>query len=84
MDLDGPNPRGCRDVEPWQTTVRGLGSYTIPKVDVLVSATVRSQPAADASAAQLAGAEHGMVRRSCGGVAAARGCNGDRQHRRST
>jgi hypothetical protein len=24
--------------------VRGLGSYTIPRVDVLVSATVRSQP----------------------------------------
>ena len=41
----GPNPRDCRDVDPWETTVRGLGSYTIPKVDVLVSATVRSQPA---------------------------------------
>ena len=26
-----------------ETTVRGLGSYTIPKLDVLVSATVRSQ-----------------------------------------
>ena len=40
----GPNPRGCFDAEPFQTTIRGLGSYTIPKVDVLVSATVRSQP----------------------------------------
>ena len=40
----GPNPRDCRDIDPWQTTIRGLGSYTIPKVDVLVSATVRSQP----------------------------------------
>jgi hypothetical protein len=40
----GPDPRGCNNVEPWQTTLRGLGSYTIPKVDVLVSATVRSQP----------------------------------------
>ena len=39
----GPNPRDCRDVDPWQTTIRGLGSYTVPKVDVLVSATVRSQ-----------------------------------------
>ena len=37
--------RNCRDVDPFQTTVRGLASYTIPKVDVLVSATVRSQPA---------------------------------------
>ncbi|MNC85618.1 hypothetical protein D3C83_12280 [compost metagenome] len=40
----GPNPRGCRDVDPWQTTLRGLASYTVPKVDVLVSATMRSEP----------------------------------------
>ncbi len=40
----GPDPRGCNNVEPWQSTVRGLASYTIPKIDVLVSATVRSQP----------------------------------------
>jgi hypothetical protein len=40
----GPNPRGCRDVDPWQTTLRGLASYTVPKIDVLVSATMRSQP----------------------------------------
>ncbi|HEY1303375.1 MAG TPA: TonB-dependent receptor [Vicinamibacterales bacterium] len=36
--------RNCRDVDPFQTTVRGLASYTIPKIDVLVSGTVRSQP----------------------------------------
>jgi hypothetical protein len=40
----GPDPRGCHNVEPWQTTLRGLASYTVPKVDVLVSATLRSQP----------------------------------------
>jgi hypothetical protein len=39
----GPNPRDCRNFDPWETTVRGLGSYTLPKVDVVVSATVRSQ-----------------------------------------
>ncbi len=39
----GPNPRDCRDVDPWETTIRGLASYTVPKLDVLVSATVRSQ-----------------------------------------
>jgi hypothetical protein len=38
----GPDPRGCNNVEPWTTTIRGLGTYTVPKVDVLVSATVRS------------------------------------------
>jgi hypothetical protein len=39
----GPNLRNCRDIDPWETTIRGLGTYTIPKIDVLVSATVRSQ-----------------------------------------
>jgi hypothetical protein len=41
------NLHGCRDVDPWQTTVRGLASYTIPKIDVLVSGTFRSQPGAE-------------------------------------
>jgi hypothetical protein len=40
----GPDPRGCHNEDPFQTTVRGLATYIIPKVDVLVSATVRSQP----------------------------------------
>ncbi|HEY1308589.1 MAG TPA: TonB-dependent receptor [Vicinamibacterales bacterium] len=43
LSRNGPNPRDCRDVDPWETTIRGLGSYTIPKLDVVVSATVRSQ-----------------------------------------
>ena len=40
----GPDPRGCHNEDPFQTTVRGLATYIIPKLDVLVSATVRSQP----------------------------------------
>jgi hypothetical protein len=36
--------RNCLDVDPFETTVRGLTAYTLPKVDVLISATVRSQP----------------------------------------
>jgi hypothetical protein len=36
--------RNCDDVDPFETTVRGLASYTIPKIDVLVSGTLRSQP----------------------------------------
>jgi hypothetical protein len=44
VNIDSPDPRGCRDEEPYQTTLRGLASYTLPRVDVLVSATVRSQP----------------------------------------
>jgi hypothetical protein len=42
--IDSPDPRNCRDVDPFQTTFRGLASYTIPLIDVLVSGTVRSQP----------------------------------------
>src|SRR4030095_921497 len=32
--------RNCRDADPFQTTIRGLASYTVPWVDVLVSGTV--------------------------------------------
>jgi hypothetical protein len=42
--IDSPDPRNCRDVDPFQTTLRGFASYTIPKIDVLVSGTLRSQP----------------------------------------
>ena len=44
IGVNGPDPRGCHNEDPFQTTVRGLATYTIPKVDVQVSATVRSQP----------------------------------------
>ena len=39
----GPDPRGCHSVDPFQTQIRGLASYVIPKIDVLVAATLRSQ-----------------------------------------
>jgi len=42
----GPNPRGCHNVEPWQLSLGGSASYTIPKIDVLVSAVLRSRPPA--------------------------------------
>jgi|SoiMethySBSTD1v2_1073268.scaffolds.fasta_scaffold25167_6 carboxypeptidase family protein len=42
--------RNCRDEDPFQTTIRGLASYTIPKVDVLVSGILRSQPAFERNA----------------------------------
>ena len=44
MKIDSPDPRGCYNEEPFQTTLRGLASYTVPKIDVLLSTTVRSQP----------------------------------------
>ena len=41
----------CNATEPWLTSARGLGSYTVPKVDVLVSAIFRSQANAQPGAA---------------------------------
>ena len=35
--------QACDVAEPWLTSVRGLGSYTVPKADVLISAIFRSQ-----------------------------------------
>jgi hypothetical protein len=34
----------CRVVEPYRTSVRGLATYTIPRADVQISATWRSDP----------------------------------------
>ena len=48
--IDSPDPRDCHDADPFQTTFRGLASYTIPKIDVLVSGTVRSQPEVERTA----------------------------------
>jgi hypothetical protein len=40
----------CSNTEPWLTSVRGLASYTVPAIDVLVSAIFRSQPNAQPGA----------------------------------
>jgi hypothetical protein len=45
VNIDSPDPRNCRSVDPFETTFRGLASYTVPKVGILVSGTFRSQPA---------------------------------------
>jgi carboxypeptidase family protein len=49
----GPDPRGCHSVDPFQTTVRGLATYIIPKIDVLVSGAFRSQPPVQLGAPQM-------------------------------
>ena len=58
-ELDGPNVRGrvgaewqagCDRRTPFQTSIRGSASYTVPKVDVLVSTVFQSQPGVDISA----------------------------------
>jgi hypothetical protein len=37
----------CHVAEPWATSFRGLAAYTVPKIDVLVSANIRSVPNAN-------------------------------------
>jgi hypothetical protein len=44
--LDSPSRRFCRVVAPFATQLKGLTSYTVPKVDVQVSATIQSLPGA--------------------------------------
>jgi hypothetical protein len=44
VKVDSPDPRYCREVDPVETTIRGNAPYMIPRVDVQVSATIRSQP----------------------------------------
>jgi hypothetical protein len=37
-------PESCRVVEPWLTQVRGLAAYTVPKIDVAISASFQFKP----------------------------------------
>jgi len=48
VKIDSPDPRGCHVTEPWMTSIRGLVAYTVPKIDVLVSAQMRSLNPANA------------------------------------
>jgi len=40
----------CHQEEPMQTSVKGFGSYTVPKIDVQVAATFRSDPGGNLAA----------------------------------
>jgi len=50
VNIDSPNPRNCRTVLPFKTSFRGSASYTVPKIDVLVSSIVRLLPAPEIEA----------------------------------
>ncbi len=41
---EGPSMRNCKTVTPIQTELKGLGSYTIPKIAVQVAGTFTSRP----------------------------------------
>lgn len=46
----------CRKVELWQTQLRGFAAYTLPRIAVLVSGIVRSQPIVSFGGGGLPGA----------------------------
>jgi hypothetical protein len=45
VNIDSPTPRNCKTVQPFRTSFRGAATYTVPKVDVLVSTIMRFSPA---------------------------------------
>ena len=48
--IDNPSQYNCHKVYPFQTEVRGLAIYTVPKIDVQVSGTLQSRPGAEITA----------------------------------
>jgi hypothetical protein len=59
VNIDNPDPRGCHVTEPFMTSVRGLVAYTVPFVDLLVSAQMRSINPANRPGAGSASATNG-------------------------
>jgi hypothetical protein len=57
--IDSPDPRNCRVVEPFMTSFTGNASYTVPKIDVLVSAQFRSRNPANIGAVGANSASNG-------------------------
>jgi len=54
----------CRQDNGWRTRFQGLASYTIPKIDVLVSGTFQNQPGAQLDAnASIQGTSTSLARR---------------------
>jgi hypothetical protein len=51
--LASPTNPYCRQIEPYRTQFKGLGSYIVPKIDVLVSGTFSSRPGVSLSANQV-------------------------------
>jgi hypothetical protein len=52
--LSGQQVGACAVSEDWLTSIRGIASYTIPRVDILVSGSFRSLPAVAPSGTSVA------------------------------
>jgi hypothetical protein len=59
VKIDSPDPRSCHVTEPFMTSFTGNVSYTVPKIDVLVSTQFRSRNPANIGAVGGASASNG-------------------------
>jgi hypothetical protein len=50
LSIDNPSRRNCDASYPFLTDLRGLASYTIPRIDVQVAATLQSHPGVELQA----------------------------------
>jgi hypothetical protein len=57
--IDSPDPRNCSVTEPFMTSFTGNASYTVPRIDVLVSAQFRSRNPSHVGAVGGASASNG-------------------------
>jgi hypothetical protein len=48
--IDNPSTYDCHKAYPFQTEIRGLAIYTLPKIDVQVSGTLQSRPGPEITA----------------------------------
>jgi len=50
LAIDNPSLYDCHKVYPFQTEIRGMAIYTVPKVGVLLSGTMQSRPGPEITA----------------------------------
>jgi hypothetical protein len=72
---NSPSQRFCRVVEPFNTSIKGLATYTVPTVDVLVSGTFQSNPGPSRNANMVVPAGPGSELRESLGRPLASGAN---------
>jgi hypothetical protein len=50
LAIDNPSQYDCHKVYPFQTDIRGMAIYTVPKIGVLLSGTMQSRPGPEITA----------------------------------
>src|SRR5581483_1993178 len=59
--VDNPSPRGCHVEAPFQTNVRAVGSYVVPKIGVNVSGVYQYKPGVPLAATYFLSAADGTL-----------------------